>query len=79
MEKVYLPWFTREHRDGDDTDLLIGVYQGEADAKAAIERVKNQPGFVNFPEGFLIDPYELGKDHWTEGFVRMAGDREVPE
>jgi len=53
----------------DDAELLIGVYTSEAEARAAIERVKDQPGFVEFQEGFQIHPYELNRDHWTEGFI----------
>lgn len=66
---VYLLWFEQERSEGDDTELLIGVYASESDARAAIERVKNQPGFADFQEGFQICPYPLGKDHWIEGFV----------
>jgi hypothetical protein len=48
---------------------LIGVYRTEADAKAAIERLRHKPGFTTFPDGFQVSPYELNQDHWTDGFV----------
>jgi hypothetical protein len=64
--RVYLLWFEQER---DDCELLIGVYSSESQAKAAIERVKNQKGFACFPEGFHIYPYTLNKDSWTEGFI----------
>lgn len=64
MEPVYLLW--HNHRQNH---LLIGVYPDEASARAAIERVAGKPGFAEHPEGFEISPYELGRDHWTEGFV----------
>lgn len=67
-ESVYLLWFTRESSDGED-ELLIGVYRNEEDAHAAIDRLKDKPGFVNQPTGFEISRYEIGKDNWTEGFV----------
>jgi hypothetical protein len=38
---VYLLWFEQER---DDCELLIGVYSTESEAKAAIERVKDQKG-----------------------------------
>jgi hypothetical protein len=69
--KVQLLWFVQEREDGDDTELLIGVYQTEQDANDAIARLHGQPGFVDFPQGFKAEPYELNKDHWTEGFVRQ--------
>jgi homoserine kinase type II len=68
--KVHLVWFVKEMPEGiDDAELLIGVYSSEAEANAGIQRVKNQPGFVEFQEGFQIHPYELNRDHWTEGFI----------
>jgi hypothetical protein len=68
--RVYLLWFVQEHQEEDATELLIGVYDSEAAAKAAIERVKDQPGFVDFPEGFQIHARNVGEDSWTKGFVR---------
>jgi homoserine kinase type II len=58
-------------RDGLDEELLIGVYDKE-EAKAAIDRLKEKPGFVNAREGFHIHPYEINRDHWTEGFPTVT-------
>jgi len=71
---AYLLWYTREWDEGEDTELLIGVYETEADAKEAIGRLRDKPGFIVYPEGFMIVPYEMGKDRWTEGFARMCGE-----
>jgi hypothetical protein len=68
MDDVYLLGYVREV-DGADDKLLIGVYRTEADAKAAIERLRCKPGFPTFSEGFQVDPYELNRDHWIDGFV----------
>jgi len=67
--KVYLLWFVEEQEESD-IELLIGVYATRADAKAAVERVKSQPGFATYPKGFQVCPYEIGKDHWSGGFVK---------
>ena len=48
---------------------MIGVYATVADAEAAIVRLRVQPGFRDWPEGFSVDPYEVGVDEWREGFV----------
>jgi hypothetical protein len=72
MDTVWLLWFEQEWEDGDDTELLIGVYRTEADALAAKERVKYQPGFRGYLDGFTTSQYEIGEDHWTEGFVRSG-------
>lgn len=71
MESVFLLWHVHEFPNREDDEKLIGVYASRADAIAAIERVRTQPGFAEHPEGFLVDEYEIGKDHWVEGFVTM--------
>lgn len=57
---------------GADNNKLIGVYASKADVRAAINRVKNATGFVSSPKGFQFEEYEIGKDHWTEGFVVVS-------
>ena len=66
---VYGLWFVQERKAARDIELLIGIYETEADANAAIERVKSRRGFVDFPEGFQIHSYEVGRDGWADGFV----------
>lgn len=70
MDTVWLLWFEQEREEGEYTELLIGVYRTEEDAKAAAQRLKDQPGFRDYPEGFKAYEYLLGKNSWTEGFVR---------
>jgi hypothetical protein len=65
---VYLMWHWRKPQDNGDAKL-IGVYRTEDDARGAINRLRDQPGCRHFPDDFLIEKYELNKDHWTEGFV----------
>jgi homoserine kinase type II len=65
-----LLWFEQEREVGEDTELLIGVYRTEDSAKAAVERVKDQPGFRDYPQGFTAYKYVLDQDSWVEGFVR---------
>ncbi len=69
-ETVHLLWFVQERNEHEDLELLIGVYEGEAAALAAVDRLRDKPGFVDFPEGFQIHSRELGQDSWTEGFVK---------
>jgi hypothetical protein len=71
MESVWLLWFEQQREVGEDTELLIGVYRTEDSAKAAVERVKDQPGFRDYPQGFGIYEHFLDKDSWTEGFARV--------
>lgn len=67
---VHLLWFVREMAAGrEDIEILIGVYLSETEARSAIPRLKAQPGFVDFPQGFQVHAYQLNRDHWIEGFV----------
>lgn len=68
MEHVYL--LTHERPDDGDVKT-IGVYSSEAAAQAALERVRQQPGFCDHPDGFTIDPYKLDRDSWVDGFVDL--------
>jgi hypothetical protein len=65
MDEVFL----LSHVSESDDEKIIGVYRVHADAQAAIERLRNKPGFVTFPDRFHIERYELNRDHWTEGYV----------
>ena len=72
MDSVYLLWHSHEWEDGHDEVKLIGVYRTELDAQAALQRVKNKPGFRELPEGFEIVEHRLNRDGWTEGYVNVT-------
>ena len=64
-----------EHFRDKDTDKEnyenvknCGLFVTEQEAKAAIEFLKTQAGFKEYPNDFIIDRYELGKIEWSEGF-----------
>ncbi|HEU4956314.1 MAG TPA: hypothetical protein VFT40_01665, partial [Sphingomicrobium sp.] len=73
MDTVYDLWFVREYEHREDTQLHIGIYASEADAAAAVEALKDKPGFRDYPEGFDIVPTRLGLTGWQEGFVTNIG------
>jgi len=50
---------------------VVGIYSSRSLAEAALERTRLLPGFAEEPEGFSIDQYEVDKDHWSRGFVRL--------
>ncbi len=68
MTQVYDLWFEREYPDREDTELHIGIYETAAAAVEAISRLRDQPGFRDFPEGFNVYPVTLGVTGWHEGF-----------
>ena len=68
MNRVYLLQHVRADDEYGDHAKTIGIYRSEEAAHAAIDRLKAKPGFCDNPAGFHIDPYELDRDHWSEGF-----------
>ncbi|GAB4587052.1 DUF7336 domain-containing protein [Nocardia sp. IFM 10818] len=77
MDIVYLVNHEYELNEGEDEIKLIGVYSSEENARAAIERLRIQPGFRDLPECFVIHAYEIDKDYWTEGYDPTGEDRTV--
>ena len=73
MDTVYNLWFIREYEHREDTELHIGVHASEADALAAVETLKIEPGFRDYPEGFDVVPTKLGVTGWQRGFVTEIG------
>jgi hypothetical protein len=74
MTIVLVLQHVHESEDGSEKVKMIGVYASDADARAAIARLRDKEGFRLFPEGFHVDPYEIGKDHWTEGYITAQSD-----
>jgi homoserine kinase type II len=79
MQTVYILWHTHTLSKDREDNKVIGLYVSEDAAKQAQARVAGQPGFSSQPEGFEINAYEVGKDHWTEGYLTMLGDKELED
>lgn len=78
MDRAYLLQHGR-YDDGDAADVrVIGVYSSRSAAQAAIERLKEQPGFRDFPDAFTIDEYRLDDDNWADGFEGRTRRIDVP-
>jgi hypothetical protein len=78
QQQVFLLWHSAPNHDPiDEYDVdekLLGVFANEADALAAIEKAKTQPGFRLWPDRFEIHPRKLGHWEWQEGFSRAMPD-----
>jgi hypothetical protein len=74
--KVYVLQHEHELDDGSSDVKMIGVYRTEQDADAARKRLSAAPGFREHIDGFSIDAYELGQDHWAEGYVSVSSGSE---
>jgi hypothetical protein len=68
---VFLVQHVHEFPDGTEEVKLIGVHSSPANARAAVARLRLQPGFAETPKGFSIDEYDLDLDHWAEGYVAV--------
>jgi hypothetical protein len=76
---VWILWHLRPGSDPND-GMLVGVYPSRDAAVAAVDRLKDKPGFRDHPTvtrddtapGFFIQSYELGKDHWIEGYQHVT-------
>jgi hypothetical protein len=66
---VYRLYHILTLESGDDDEKLIGIDTTEEKAKAAIQRVADQPGFRDHPEGFKTFEHTLDTDEWTLGFI----------
>jgi hypothetical protein len=82
METVFVVQHLHVLPDDEEDVKFIGVYSSSASARAAIERLRTQPGFHQFPnvvdstkgedeQGFYIEEYRIDQDHWPEGFVTV--------
>lgn len=76
MEFVYKLWHFKigpgEEADVDDEAQAgkdIGLYTTEDKAEAALLRLKDQPGFRDWPDGFRIFRAPLDRDGWADGFI----------
>ena len=68
---VFLLW---HQHDPDKEGMLLGVYSTmEVAEKRRSEAIK-LPGFRRYPDDFVIDPYEIDRHEWPEGFATMIPD-----
>lgn len=72
MTSAFILQHVHEADDGTEDVKFIGVYSSREAAQAAVKRLCRAPGFVETPEGFSIDEYQLDQDHWAEGYISAA-------
>lgn len=75
MTTVFLLTHTNNLDSEDHEDWkLLGVYSSRSIAEARIETARRLPGFRLYPEGFIIDDYEVDEDAWDTGFATMTAE-----
>lgn len=68
MNSVYILQFVRAISESEEDVKLIGVYRSLQQAEQARWRLSKKPGFCDYRDGFIIDEYEIDRDHWQDGF-----------
>lgn len=70
---VYILWHGDDVSEETPEPELLGVYSTEAGAKDRVARCLRDgvPGFTEHPDDFLISRYELNKDEWVQGYVKV--------
>lgn len=71
MDDVFVLWHIHDLGDGEEDSKLIGIYTSRELAEAAKVRIGTRPGFVDTPQGFIIDWHRLNEDGWTEGYMTI--------
>ena len=55
-----------------DKSRILGVFYTEKEAKEAIKKYKDLPGFNKFDmDCFFVDKYKFDKMEWKSGFVTI--------
>jgi hypothetical protein len=68
METAYVLHHVRNDGASAEDAKLIGVYSSPSRAEAAAKRLRQAPGFCDYPDAFTINPYLVDEDHWRDGF-----------
>jgi homoserine kinase type II len=80
--KLYELWHFQigadDEFDEDEKMKSIGIYSSKGNAEAAAERLKTQPGFKDWPDGFRVFRRTLDKTSWEEGFINPYDDEDWP-
>jgi len=74
---VFVLWHDQD-RDNplSETEKLIGIFSSEATTAAAINDLRQLPGFRRFPDAFIVDPWQLDDPGWEAGFATMDSENE---
>lgn len=65
MSSVYLLW----HTNAATEDVkLLGVFSSRESADDALAASNSLSGFIDQPEGYTVDKYDIDKLYWESGF-----------
>jgi len=72
-QTIWLVWHIDDDAPSDEEEYekFIGVYSSEELARAAVDRLRDKPGFRDYPERWRIDYRYLDHDHWRDGYATI--------
>jgi hypothetical protein len=69
MQHTYfLLLHVRDFQKREASEKLIGIYSSEVEARAAIQRTIEQPGFRQTPNNYIIEQMTVGETRLRDGF-----------
>lgn len=74
MKRVWLVWHVDHNAKSDveEKEKFIGVYSTKKRAQETIDRLRDLPGFRDFPDRWDLSPRDLDDTGWQSGFARMV-------
>jgi len=60
---VYVLWYGRQLPDGRWTGMNIGYYSSMQKLEEARDRMRQRPGFRDYPEGFSVNSYRMDEEY----------------
>lgn len=66
MKKVYILQHLQDEGSIYKDIKQIGIYTSFQLAEEAKNRIKDKPGFIDFPNGFTIDEYIIDQDYFPD-------------
>ncbi len=76
MNSVFFLYHLDEKQsDGFQGRKSIGIYSTANEARLAIRRLRDKPGFRSYPERWRICERTLDRDDWTAGFNKETHER----
>jgi hypothetical protein len=70
-DQLWIVWHEYETEEACEETKLIGVFCTRRAARNAVARLKDKPGFCDFPRGFSVSKVFLDRVEWQDGFVRI--------
>ncbi len=79
ITEFYALWHLRADDEEDrDYDKLLGIFSTNAVAERGLERLREKPGFRDYPDGFEINEGRMNETYMKSGFVTLFGEEELP-